>query len=241
MVSLAELKKNSNKVLENLKENLKKEEQPTVTKYVDERYWQPTVDEAGNGKAIIRFLPAKAGEDSPWKSFIEYSFKGPSGKWYFERSPKSIDKKLPDPAAEYKNKIWNSNQELARNIKRKQWYISNIYVVSDPGNPENNGKVFLYQYGKKIFDKIQAVMFPDEEFGEESNDPTNFWTGQNFHMIIKMIGQGDLRFRNYDDSKFAKPTQLFDKDERIEEIWNQQYSLDAETSADKIKSYDDLK
>jgi len=203
----------------------------------DERLWKPEVDKAGNGYAVIRFLPAVDGEDMPWAKLYTHAFQG-SGGWYIENSLTTLGSK--DPVSEYNSQLWNSgidaDKEVARKQKRKLSYYSNIYVVKDPANPDNEGKVFLFRYGKKIFDKITASMQPEFE-DEEAINPFDFWQGANFKLKIKKVAG----FWNYDSSEFAAPTALLDDDEALEALWKKEYSLAELVSADQFKSYDDLK
>lgn len=203
----------------------------------DERFWKPEVDKAGNGYAVIRFLPAPKGEDVPFVRIFDHGFQGPGG-WYIEKSLTTIGQN--DPLGEYNGRLWNSgieaNKEIARKQKRRLKFISNIYVVSDPANPKNNGKVFLYQYGKKIFEKVNEAMHPQFE-DEEAMNPFDFWEGANFKLKIRNF-EG---YQNYDKSEFEKPSTLKDSDEELEEIWNQQHSLQEFLDPKNFKSYDDLK
>ena len=203
----------------------------------DERLWKPEVDKAGNGYAVIRFLPAVDGEDMPWAKLYTHAFQG-SGGWYIENSLTTLGSK--DPVSEYNSQLWNSgidaDKEVARKQKRKLSYYSNIYVVKDPANPDNEGKVFLFRYGKKIFDKITAAMQPEFE-DEEAINPFDFWAGANFKLKIKKVAG----FWNYDSSEFAAPTALLDDDEALEALWKKEYSLSELVSPDQFKSYDDLK
>ena len=203
----------------------------------DERLWKPEVDKAGNGYAVIRFLPAVDGEDMPWVKLYTHAFQG-SGGWYIENSLTTLGSK--DPVSEYNSQLWNSgidsDKEVARKQKRKLSYYSNIYVVKDPANPDNEGKVFLFRYGKKIFDKLTASMQPEFE-DEEAINPFDFWQGANFKLKIKKVAG----FWNYDSSEFAAPTALLDDDEALEALWKKEYSLAELVSADQFKSYDDLK
>ena len=192
MVNFATLKKNSGN-LSTLVKEIEKLNAP-AEKQEDNRYWQPEVDKAGNGVAIIRFLPAPAvdGEDSlPWVRIWNHGFKGPTGKWYIENSLTTFNQK--DPVSEYNSQLWNSTNDdnsparkQAREQKRRLTYISNIYVVSDPKNPENEGKIFLYRYGKKIFDKISLLMNPEFD-GDEAINPFDLWNGANFKLKIRMV------------------------------------------------------
>ena len=175
--------------------------------YTDERMWKPTVDKAGNGYAVIRFLPAGEGVDVPWARYWDHGFKGPQGQWYIEKSLTSIG--LNDPVGEMNSLLWNSgieaDKDKARTQKRRLHYVSNILVVSDPGNPANEGKVFMYQYGKKIFDKIMDMMQPQFQ-DEEPVNPFDFWEGANFKLKIRQV-EG---YRNYDKSEFASTSALAD-------------------------------
>ena len=203
----------------------------------DDRLWKLDVDKSGNGYAVLRFLPAPDGEDLPFVKLYSHAFQGPGG-WYIENSLTTLNQK--DPVSEYNTSLWNNGTEAgkdtARRQKRKLTYISNVYVVKDPANPENEGKVFLYKYGKKIFDKIMAAMQP--EFEDESPiDPFDLWQGANFKLKAKNVAG----YRNYDSSEFAQPSPLNDDDEALEALWKKEYSLQDFVGADQFKSYDDLK
>jgi len=203
----------------------------------DDRFWRLECDKAQNGYAVIRFLPAPDGEDLPFVKLYSHAFQG-SGGWYIENSRTTIGEK--DPVSEHNGQLWNSgidaNKEIARKQKRKLTYISNIYVVKDPSNPENEGKVFLYKYGKKIFDKISAAMKPEFE-DETPIDPFDFWQGANFKLKAKNVAG----YRNYDSSEFAAQGAMLDDDDAMEAIWKKQYSLAELVAADQFKSYDELK
>ena len=202
-----------------------------------ERLWKLDVDKSGNGYAVIRFLPAPNGEDLPFVKLYSHAFQGPGG-WYIENSLTTLGQK--DPVSEYNTMLWNNGTDLgketARKQKRKLTYISNIYVVKDPANPENEGKVFLYKYGKKIFDKLTAAMQPEFE-DEEAIDPFDFWQGANFKLKAKNVAG----YRNYDSSEFARQDALLDDDDAMEAIWKGQYSLQEFVAADQFKDYDALK
>jgi hypothetical protein len=206
----------------------------------DTRFWQPEVDKAGNGMAIIRFLPAPAadGDDAlPWVRVFNHGFQGPGG-WYIENSLTTLNQK--DPVSEYNSILWNSgieaNKEIARKQKRRLTYISNILVVSDPKHPENEGQIKLYKYGKKIFDKISEAMNP--EFADETPlNPFDFWEGANFKIKIRQV-EG---YRNYDKSEFDSITPVDSDDEKLEAIWKKEYSLKEFLEPKQFKSYDTLK
>ena len=203
----------------------------------DDRIWKLDVDKGGNGYAVIRFLPAPENEDLPFVKLYSHAFQGPGG-WYIENSLTTLGQK--DPVSEHNSQLWNSgsdaNKEIARKQKRRLSYYSNIYVVSDPTNPENEGKVFLYKFGKKIFDKIMEAMKP--EFADETPiNPFDFWAGANFKLKIRRV-EG---YQNYDKSEFDNASPLFDDDDKLEKIYNSLHDLSEFTTPDKFKSYDDLK
>jgi len=204
----------------------------------DDRLWKPEVDKAGNGYAVVRFLPAPEGEELPWAKMYSHAFQGPGG-WYIENSLTTLGQK--DPVSELNSQLWNSgidsDKEVARKQKRKLSYYSNIYVVKDPTNPHNEGKVFLFKYGKKIFDKVMSSMQPEFE-DEDPINPFDFWQGADFKIKIKKVAG----YWNYDSSEFARPGTLGDLDDsELEELWKKEYSLAELTAADQFKSYDDLK
>jgi len=236
-MSFANLKKQSK--LGSLTEKLVKEVQKmnTSSSSGDERFWKLECDKANNGYAVIRFLPAPDGEDLPFVKLYSHAFQG-TGGWYIENSRTTIGEK--DPVSEHNSELWNSgidsNKEIARKQKRKLTYISNIYVVKDPANPENEGGVFLYKFGKKIFDKLTAAMQPEFE-DEESIDPFDFWKGANFKLKAKNVAG----YRNYDSSEFAVPGPLLDDDDALEALWKKQYSLAELVAPSQFKSYEELK
>lgn len=207
--------------------------------YVDERQWKPTVDKAGNGYAVLRFLPATEGNDLPWVRYWDHGFKGPTGQWYIEKSLTSIGQQ--DPLGELNSRLWNSgveaDKETARNQKRRLKYVANVLVESDPANPANEGKVFLYTFGKKIFDKIMDVMQP--QFADEDPiNPFDFWEGASFKLKIRNV-EG---YRNYDKSEFASPAPLMGgNDNELEQIYETQYDLFEFIDPANYKSYDELK
>ena len=206
--------------------------------YVDDRIWKPVMDKTGNGFAIIRFLPAPKGEELPWAKLWNHAFQGPTGQWYIENSLTTIGQN--DPVSEHNSALWNSgvesDKEIARKQKRKLQYYSNIYVVKDSANSENEGKVFLYRYGKKIFDKIMETMQPAFE-DETPINPFDFWEGADFKLKLRKVDG----YWNYDKSEFADPSALSKKDSELEEIWGKQYSLKEFTDNSNFKSYDELK
>ena len=206
--------------------------------YKDDRFWRPELDKSSNGYAVIRFLPAVDGEDLPWAKYYSHGFKGKGG-WYIEKSRTTIGDK--DPVSEMNTELWNSgvekDKDIARERKRRLHYTSNILVVSDPANPQNEGKVFLYKFGKKIFDKIQEAMQP--EFADEDPiNPFDFWTGANFKLKVRKVAG----FINYDKSEFDSPAAVLDGDDaKLEELWKTQYALNEFIDPSTFKTYDELK
>jgi len=236
--SLSDLRK-SRGGFDNLMKEVDKISQPAGgERKEDDRLWQPTVDKAGNGYAVIRFLPPPKGEELPWVRIWNHGFQGPTGKWYIENSLTTLGK--PDPVSELNNELWNSgseaNKEIARKQKRRLAYVCNVLIVSDPSNPSNEGKVKIYKFGKKIFDKIKDVMQPQFQ-DEEPMNPFDFWKGADFKIKIRQV-EG---YRNYDKSEFDKPRAVSEADADIEAIWSQEHSLSDFLDARHFKSYDELK
>ena len=236
-MSLAAMKKQNS--LDSLLGAAQKESAPLEKKsYVDERLWKPTMDKTGNGYAVIRFLPAPKGEDLPWVKLWNHAFQGPTGQWFIENSLTTLGNN--DPVSEYNSKLWNSgiesDKEIARRQKRKLSYYSNIYVVSDAANPQNEGKVFLYRYGKKIFNKVMEAMqppFPDTD----PINPFDFWEGANFKLKLRKVDG----YWNYDLSSFDGVTTLSDDEDKLESVWGEEYSLSEFTAPSNFKTYDELK
>ena len=236
MVDFSKLKANSGKKsLEDLNKKLASAA-GNESKGSDDRFWSPTVDKAGNGYAVIRFLPSPPNEDVPFVRVFDHGFQGPGG-WYIENSLTTLGK--TDPVSEHNSKLWNSgieaNKEIARKQKRRLHFISNIYVIQDSGNPANEGKVFLYKYGKKIFDKLNEAMNP-QFADEEAVNPFDLWAGANFKLKIRNV-EG---YRNYDKSEFDKPGPLSTDDSELESIWKKQHSLQSFLDPSNFKSYDEL-
>ena len=235
-MSFADLKKQSK--LGSLTAKLVKEVEKLNTNGAsgDDRLWKLEVDKSGNGYAVIRFLPAPDGEDLPFVKLYSHAFQGPGG-WYIENSLTTLGQK--DPVSEYNSQLWNNGtdagKDAARKQKRKLTYISNIYVVKDPANPENEGKVFLYKYGKKIFDKLNEAMNP--QFEDESPvNPFDLWEGADFKLKIRNV-EG---FRNYDKSELDVPAPLFDEDDQLETVWKSQHALVEFTNPTNFKTYEEL-
>ena len=235
-MSFADLKKQSS--LGSLTQKLVKEvEKMSVSSGGDDdRLWKPELDKTGNGFAVIRFLPAPEGEELPWAKIYSHAFQGPGG-WYIENSLTTVGQK--DPVSEHNRELWNSghdsDKETVRKQKRKLSYYSNIYVVKDPTNPANEGRVFLFKYGKKIFDKIMEAMQPEFE-DETPINPFDFWQGANFKLkIVKKDG-----YWNYDKSEFDRQGPLLEDDDALEGVWKKQHSLAAVTAPDQFKTYEQL-
>ena len=235
-MSFSDLKEKAGN-FEKLQAELEKVNNP-VTSFADDRFWKPDLDKSGNGYAVIRFLPQPSGEDLPWCKIWSHAFNGPGG-WYIENSLTTLQKK--DPVSEYNTELWNSgveaNKDVARKQKRILKYYSNVLVVSDPKHPENEGKVFLYRFGKKIFDKISEVMNP--QFDDESPmNPFDFWEGANFKLKVRKVDG----FWNYDKSEFEAAAALLEgNDTQLEEVYGKLYSLKQFLTEENFKSYDELK
>jgi hypothetical protein len=237
MLDFKKLKANSGKAsLEKLNTELQKLSSKQQGQK-DDRFWYPAVDKAGNGYAVIRFLPATDNESNPFIRVFDHGFQGPTGSWYFENSLTTLGKQ--DPVSEHNTKLWNSgsesDKELARKYKRKLSFIANVYIITDKQNPENEGKVMLFKFGKKLFDKLNEAMNPEFE-DETPLNPFDLWEGANFIMKIRNV-EG---YRNYDRSEFAKPAVLA-KDDEMEDICNKMHSLQTFLAPDQFKSYEELK
>ncbi len=234
--SFNELKRSSSNSFDKLNQELTKLNQPQQGGR-DERLWSCQTDKAGNGYAVIRFLPAPGGEDVPFIRLFTHGFKG-AGGWYIENSLTTIGQQ--DPIAELNTRLWNSgvesDKETVRKQKRQLNYYSNIYVVKDPANPANEGKVFLFRYGKKIFDKLNDLMNPQFE-DEQPINPFDLWTGANFKLKIRKVDG----YANYDKSEFDSAGPLSDNDEELERIWKTEYSLQELLDPKNFRSYDELK
>jgi hypothetical protein len=252
-MNFSNLKKQSSK-FDNLLKEVDKLQNPTYEKDDStDNYWKPTPDKTGNALAVIRFLPGPAvdGDDAlPFVRYFDHGFQNKvTGKWYIEKSLTTFDEK--DPVSEFNSQLWNSTQDdnsperkQARDQKRRLHYVSNIYVVSDPKNPENEGKVFLFKYGKKIFDKITKMMNPDLE-SEPRINPFDLWKGANFKLKMTRqnvnIGGRTISFPNYDESVFLTAGPLNENDDELESIWKGEYSLKDIIDRKNFKTYDELK
>ena len=237
MSNISALRKNNS--LDKLLARVAKDESPTEKKsYKDDRQFKAQVDKSGNGYAVLRFLPAPEGEELPWARVWNHAFQGPTGLWYIENSLTTLNQK--DPVSEHNTQLWNSgiesDKEIARKQKRKLQYYSNILVITDSSNPQNEGKVMLYKYGKKIFDKLMEAMQPAFE-DEQPINPFDPFEGANFKLKIRKVDG----YWNYDKSEFSAPSPIFESDDEIEEVINKQYPLSEFSSPDNFKSYDELK
>ena len=235
MSGFSSMKKNAQSAIDRLSKEMTKVN--SKSSYEDDRFWTLERDKSGNGYAVIRFLAPVEGEDIPWVRLFSHGFQGKGG-WMIENCPTTVGKKCP--VCEGNTELWNSGMEsnkgIARDRKRKLSYIANILVVSDPSNRENEGKVFLYKFGKKIFDKINEKMNPQFE-DETPMNPFDLWAGADFKLKIRKV-EG---YRNYDKSEFSDPAPLLNDDDDMEAIWKTEYSLAELVAPDKFKSYADLK
>jgi len=236
-MSFSDLKKNTRGNFDRLTTELDKLSKKSES-YKDDRFWKPELDKASNGYAVIRFLPAPQDENLPWVRVFNHGFKGPGG-WLIDNCPTTIGKKCP--VCESNSALWNSgvesDKDIARNRKRRLSYIANILIVSDPKNPENEGTVFLYKFGKKIFDKIMETVKPEFE-DETPINPFDLWTGANFRLKVRKIAG----FINYDKSEFETSSAILDGDDaKLESLWKTQYALKEFSDESNFKSYDELK
>jgi len=236
-VNFGQLKKNRQDQLSKLTTELTKLNSNPNERESDENFWKPEVDKSGNGYAVIRFLPAPSGEDVPFVRVWDHGFQGPGG-WYIEKSLTTLGK--PDPVSEYNTELWNSgiesNKDQVRKQKRRLSFVSNVYVVKDPAHPENEGKVFLFKYGKKIFDKLNEAMNPQFD-DEKPVNPFDLWEGANFKLKIRNV-EG---YRNYDKSEFDSQGPLLDDDDDLEKIWKSEHPLQPFLDPMNFKGYDELK
>ena len=235
-MSFSSLKKNKSSVFSQLQKQL---EQKTSFSTQDDRIWKPTQDKAGNAFAVIRFLPACDGEDMPFVKLYSHAFQGPGG-WYIENSLTTLGQN--DPLGEYNRELWNSGDEAlkdrVRKQKRKLQYYANVYIVKDPSNPDNEGQIKLFRFGKKIHDKIMDAVNGDELEGREGFNPFDFWTGADFKLRMKKVAG----YPNYDSSEFHSPATLDGLDDaQLESIWKRQHLLQPVVAPDQFKSYEDLK
>ena len=238
MVDFAALKNNRSKSLDKLNSQLSQIAQKSYSDPNEGKFWKPSRDKAGNGFAIIRFLPAPGGEDMPFVRLWDHGFQGPTGLWYIENSLTTLGK--DDPVSELNSKLWNTgvdaDKEQARKQKRRLHYIANIYVIKDSGNPDNDGKVFLFKFGKKIFDKLNDLMNPQFE-DEKPVNPFDLWEGASFRLKIRQF-EG---YANYDKSEFDGPGPLFEDDEKLERVWKDEHSLQEIIHEKHFKPYAELK
>jgi hypothetical protein len=238
LTDFSSLKKNRTKTLDKLNSQLEKISSKSYQDPNAGKFWKPTRDKAGNGFAVIRFLPAPQGEEMPFVRLWDHGFQGPTGLWYIENSLTTLNQ--DDPVSEFNSKLWNSgvesDKDQARKQKRRLKYTANVYIVKDSGNPENEGKVFLYQFGKKIFDKLNDLMNPTFE-DEDPVNPFDLWEGANFRLKIRQF-EG---YPNYDKSEFDPASPLSEDDAELERIWGEQHSLEEIVSEKNFKSYSELK
>lgn len=235
-MSFSSLKNNKSNIFQKLQKQL---EETTKVGTTDERMWKLSTDKAGNGFAVLRFLPASDGEDMPFVKLYNHAFQGPGG-WYIENSLTTLGQQ--DPLGEYNRELWNSGDETlkeqVRKQKRKLSYYANVYVVKDPANPDNEGKVFIFRFGKKIYDKIMDAVNGDELEGREGINPFDFWTGANFKLRAKKVAG----YPNYDSSEFMEVSVLEELDDaQLESIWKRQHKLQSIVAPDQFKSYEQLK
>lgn len=233
-MSLAALRKRQKKALEQAQADAKSQAKGNFEK--DQRFWELSRDKAGEGSAVIRFLPPTAEETSNWARIYSHGFEGKNG-WFIENCPTTI--KGDCPVCDLNRETWSDNdedQKIVRERKRKLSYISNILVVDDPMAPENNGKVFLFRYGAHIFEKIEEKLFPNEKLKKKAMNPFDLWEGADFNLIAVI----KHKFVNYKDSEFGEPGAVAETDKEIEAIYKQVHPLTPFIADDQFKSYEDL-
>lgn len=237
-IDFSTLKKSSSSSLSKLNDELSKLNSPSSKPADDNRMWRPEVDKAGNGYAVIRFLPAPAGEDVPFVRLFDHAFKTAQGQWFIDGCLTTVNEDCP--VCNHNKDLWatgtKENQERVRNQKRKLSFISNIYVVKDPAHPENEGKVMLFKFGKKIFDKLNAAMNPEFE-DEQPLNPFDLWAGANFKLKIRKV-EG---YQNYDKSEFEAAGPLFDEDDQLEAVWKSEHKLQPFLDRSNYKTADEIK
>lgn len=235
--SLKKSSSNFDAITKALEASSEPQQSKSSNKYQDDRLWKPELDKTGNGYAVLRFLPASDGEEMPWQRVWTHAFQDKGG-WFIENSLTTLNQK--DPVSEENTRLWNtgvdSDKEIARKRKRKLSYYANIYVVSDPKHPENEGQVKLYKFGKKIFDKITEAMQPAFE-DEQAINPFDFWKGANFKLKIRKVDG----YWNYDKSEFEGVTPLKESDDDIKAVWEKQHPLKPFVDPSNFKTYDELK
>ena len=236
-MSFSDYLQNRESALQNMVTSLKKEMNPETRGGDDDRIWKPKMGSDNTGYAVVRFLPGSDVSKTPWVRVYDHGFQGPSGKWYIENSLTTIGQK--DPVSEYNSRLWNngteSGKEQARKQKRRTSYYANVLVIKDPNNPENEGKVKLYKFGQKIFDKVMVAMQP--EFADEDPvNPFDLFEGANFRIKIKMVGG----YWNYDASDFERPSPLSEDEAKLEQVFNAQHDVHSLIADDQFKSYEEL-
>lgn len=208
----------------------------------DSRIWTPKMGKSGTGEATIRFLPGGGGKDE--EAYIEvysHAFTGTTGKWLIEKCPTTIGQ--PCPVCDENRTLWSNGKETvvrgnddSPGRKRKLNYYSNVYIIDDPVNPENNGQVKLYKYGVKILDKIKMAIKPASK-RKRPLEVFDMFMGADFNIVINKKG----KYWNYDDSEFLDPEPLFDGDEdKLEEVYNSLYDLTELINPSTFKSKDEL-
>jgi hypothetical protein len=236
MANFQDYLKNRSSVFDTMTASIKKEVNGEKT-YGDDRIWKPKMGQDGTGYAVVRFLPGTDSNKTPWVKIFDHAFQGPSGKWYIENSLTTIGQK--DPISEYNSKLWNSgiesNKDVARKQKRRTSYYANVLVIKDPSDPASEGKVKIFKFGQKIFEKIMTALQP--EFADDAAlNPFDLFEGANFRIKLKTVAG----YWNYDASDFERPSPLSEDESKLESIFNAQHDIHDLVSPDKFKTYDEL-
>ena len=237
MSSFSDYLKNRQSAMDNMVQSLQKDINKESRGGDDDRIWKPKMGSDNTGYAVVRFLPGSDVSKTPWVRVYDHGFQGPTGKWYIENSLTTIGQK--DPVSEYNSRLWNNGteagKEQARKQKRRTSYYANVLVIKDPANPQNEGKVKLYKFGQKIFDKVMSAMQP--EFADEDPvNPFDLIEGANFRIKIKMVAG----YWNYDASDFERQSPLSEDEEKLEKVFNAQHDVHELIAPEQFKSYEEL-
>jgi len=235
-MSYSDYLENRKSAFSNITESIKKETKKNRNN--DDDIWKPSMGKDGTGYAVIRFLPGKDVNKTPWVRVYDHGFQGPQGKWYIEKSLTSVGEQ--DPVSEYNSMLWNtgieSNKDIARKQKRRTNYYSNVLIIKDPANPGNEGQVKTYRFGQKIFDKLMGAMQP--EFADETPiNPFDLFEGANFRVKLKMVAG----YWNYDASDFENPSALSEEPSKLESVFEAQADVHILIDPSSFGTFDELK
>ncbi len=240
---------------------MKKKEEESKS-FGDSRFWRFTFDKATmKGSAIIRFLPDRPSDDAlPYVNYFSHWFNYHDGSQtlvYNQNCITSIGKQCP--VCTKNRKYWKSphpeDEKIARDRKRKSHFVSNILVIKDPANPDNEGKVFLWDFGPQLASYYKRAMFgpdkDDEDFDEEKDYSSELWYPQDFfegaNFLVKSTKKKNSKFLTYTISKWADPSPIFEgldedeMEEKLDEIFKKVTPLDEWMEPDKFPSEDETR